>query len=722
VTSAAEQGTQRDRAGWRDLSEPFVTTPEHNAPARENPLFSPSTLPFGAPPFDSIRDTDYGPAIEEGMRSHLAEVAAIANQAAEPTFENTIVALERAGVLLTRVLKVFGTVAAANTNDTLQETQRIEAPKLAAHGDSIYLNEALYRRVRALYETRDDLGLVGEARQLLERYHLEFVRAGAGLSESGKTKLRALNQEEATLTTEFQTRLLAATKEGGLVVDDPSDLDGLSEADRAAAAEAAAERGLSGKWLLRLHNTTQQPLLESLRDRSVRRRLFEASLRRADHGGDTDTRAIVLRLSQVRLERAALLGYPTVAAYALDDQMAKTPETAIKLLTDIARVATAKARGEAAKIQALIDRGDAVPLEPWDWQYYAAKVRAAEYDIDEAQIKPYLELNRVLRDGVFYAARQLYGLTFEERRDLPTYHADVRVFEVRDEDGQSMGLFYADYYKRDNKSGGAWMDSFVDQSELFGTRPVIINAANFTKPAAGQPALLSFDDVTTLFHEFGHGLHGLLSRVKYPMLSGTNVPRDFVEFPSQFNEHCALDPNIIRCYARHYETGAPMPQELVDKIKKSRTFNQGFALTEYLAASLLDMAWHTLSAGAQPQDVDEFEVESLRRYQVEVHEVPPRYRTTYFAHIWDGGYQASYYAYLWAEVLDHDTFAWFTEGGGLTRENGRRFREMILSRGGTEDADALYRAFRGRVPSIEPLLFHRGLTSDQGADIMSIVE
>jgi len=386
-------------------------------------------------------------------------------------------------------------------------------------------------------------------------------------------------------------------------------------------------------------------------------------------------------------------------------------------------VAAAKARGEAAKIQALIDReAGGVPLEPWDWQYYAAKVRTAEYDIDEAQIKPYLELNRVLRDGVFYAARQLYGLTFDERRDLPTYHPDVRVFEVHDEDGSSMGLFYADYFKRDNKSGGAWMDSFIDQSELFGTRPVIINAANFTKPAAGQPALLSFDDVTTLFHEFGHGLHGLLSRVKYPMLSGTNVPRDFVEFPSQFNEHCALDPTVLRCYARHHQTGAPMPQELVDKIKKSRTFNQGFALTEYLAASLLDMAWHTRPIGAAPASVDEFEVETLQRYQVEVHEVPPRYRTTYFAHIWDGGYQASYYAYLWAEVLDHDTFAWFTERGGLTRENGRLFREMILSRGGTRDADALYREFRGRMPSIDPLLFYRGLRSEEGADIMSIVE
>jgi peptidyl-dipeptidase Dcp len=674
-------------------------------------LFAPSTLPFGAPPFDRIRDTDYGPAIEEGMRSHLAEVAVIADQASEPTFENTIVALERSGVLLTRVLKVFGTVAAANTNDTLQETQRVVAPKLAAHGDAIYLNDSLYRRVRALYDIRDELGLEGEVRQLLERYHLEFVRAGASLSEAGKTQLRALNQEEATLTTEFQTRLLAATKAGGLVIDDPDDLDGLSEADRAAAAEAAAERGLTGKWLLRLHNTTQQPVLESLHDRSVRRRLFEASLHRADHGGETDLRAIVQRLSQLRAERAALLGYTTVAAYALDDQMAKTPETAIKLLTDIARVATAKARGEAAKIQALIDREHGgVPLEPWDWQYYAAKVRAAEYTIDEAQIKPYLELNRVLRDGVFYAARQLYGLTFEERRDLPTYHPDVRVYEVRDEDGSSLGLFYADYFKRDNKSGGAWMDSFVDQSELLGNRPVVFNVTNYTKPAPGQPALLSFDEVTTLFHEFGHALHGMLSRVRYPTLSGTNVPRDFVEFPSQFNEHCALDPAVLANYARHHRTGEPMPQAIVDRIKRARTFNQGFALTEYIGAALLDMAWHTTPTATTPAEIEAFEAAALERYALSLREVPPRYRSTYFAHIWDGGYGGGYYAYLWAEVLDHDAFAWFTERGGLTRENGQRYREMILSCGGTRDAALLYREFRGRDPKVEPLLGERGLT------------
>jgi peptidyl-dipeptidase Dcp len=700
-----------------------VTTHEEPAQSRENPLFAPSPLPFGAPPFDRMCDADYAPAIDEGMRLHLEEVGAIADQTEAPTFENTIVALERSGVMLTRVLKIFGIVSGANTNDALQEIQRIEAPKLAAHGDAIYLNDALYQRVRQLYEQRETLSISHEAKHLLERYHLEFVRAGAGLSEQGKTQLRALNQEEATLTTEFQTRLLAATKAGGLVVEDRGVLDGLSESDLAAAAEAAAERGLTGKWLLRLHNTTQQPSLESLRNRTLRQRLFEASLHRADRADDNDTRAIVQRLAQLRAERAALLGYPTVAAFALDDQMAKTPEAAIALMTDVAKAATAKVRGEAEKIQRVIDRDDgAFSLEPWDWQYYAAKVRAAEYDIDDSRIRPYFELDRVLRDGVFYAAEQLYGLTFEERRDYPTFHPDVRVFEVHDHDGSPIGLFYADYFKRDNKSGGAWMDSFVDQSRLFDTKPVIFNAANFTKPAPGQPALLSFDDVTTMFHEFGHGLHGLLSQVEFPMLTGTNVPRDFVEFPSQFNEHCALDPHVLRRYARHYQTGEPMPQDLVDKIKKSRTFNQGFALSEYLAASLLDMAWHTLPVGALRQDVDEFEAEALRTYQVDVREVPPRYSTTYFAHIWDGGYHASYYAYLWAEVLDHDTFAWFAERGGLTRENGRRFREMILSRGGTDDADALYRAFRGRAPSIEPLLFHRGLASPQGEEIMSIVE
>jgi peptidyl-dipeptidase Dcp len=687
-----------------------------------NPLIVPSDLPFGAPRFDRVRDSDYLPAIEASMQSHLDEVAAISDSLDEPTFDNTIVALERSGQTLSRVLKMFGTMISSNTNDTLQDVQREVAPRLAAHGDAIYLNDKLYQRVRKLYERRESLGLSSEGLHLLERYHLEFVRAGSALDDAGKDQLRALNQEEATLTTEFHARLLAATKSGALVIGDPAELDGLTDDERAAAAEAATERKLEGKWLLRLANTTQQPALESLRRRDVRKRLYEASVRRTERGDENDTREIVQRLAQLRAERANLLGYDTVAAYALDDQMAKTPAAAIALLTDIAKTATKKARGEAAKIQAMIDRENGgFSLEPWDWQYYAAKVRVAEYDIDEAQIKPYLELNRVVRDGMLFAATKMFGLTFHERHDLPVYQPDIRVYEVRDEDGSSLALLYTDYFKRDNKSGGAWMDSLVDQSRLLGTRPVIFNAANFTKPAPGQHALLTFDEVTTLFHEFGHALHGMLSCVEFPMLTGTNVPRDFVEFPSQFNEHCALDPDVLRSYARHHETGEPMPQELVDKIKKSRTFNQGYALTEYLAASLLDMAWHTLPPDAAPQQVEPFEREALKRFDIALHEVPPRYRTPYFAHIWDGGYQASYYAYLWAEVLDHDTFAWFSERGGLTRENGRRYRDMILSRGGTADAAELYQSFRGQAPLVAPLLAHRGLL-ENGGDMMSIVE
>jgi peptidyl-dipeptidase Dcp len=649
------------------------------------------------------------------MRRHLDEVDAIANQTAAPTFENTIVALERSGALLTRVLKTFAGETSANTNDTLQAVQTEESPKLAAHSDAIFLDDKLFQRVRQIYDHRAQLGLSPEQTYLVERYHLDFVRAGANLSEADKTRLRALNQEESKLTNDFQNRLLAATKAAALVFDDRAELDGLSEADIASAAEAATERNLPGKWVLRLQNTTQQPAQEALRRRAVRQRLFDASIHRADRADSVDTRSAIQRIAQLRAERAKLLGYATAAAYVLDDQMAKTPSAAIKLLTDIGTPAVAKARAESEKIHALLDREiPTAGVEPWDWQYYSGQVRRAEYDLDEAQIKPYFELDRVLNDGVFFAANRLYGLTFKERKDIPVYQADVRVFEVFDADGSALALFYTDYFKRDNKNGGAWMDSFVDQSGLLGAKPVISNVANFTKPAAGQAALLSFDDVTTMFHEFGHALHGMLSNVQYPMLAGTNVPRDFVEFPSQFNEHWALDPVVFAHYAKHYQTGAPMPQALVDKIKKSRTFNQGFALTEYIAAALLDMTWHTLPAGAPKQDVDAFESEALGRYHVDVHEVPPRYRTTYFAHIWNGGYQAGYYAYLWAEVLDHDAYAWFAENGGLTRANGQRFREMILSRGGTEDAAALYRAFRGRDPSVEPLLVQRGLKPEPG--------
>jgi peptidyl-dipeptidase Dcp len=484
----------------------------------------------------------------------------------------------------------------------------------------------------------------------------------------------------------------------------------LSEGEIAATAAAAKSRGLTGKWVVPLQNTTQHPAQASLKNRAVRQQLFIASTTRAEHNDSNDTRGIAKRLAQLRADRAKLLGFPTYSAYALDNQMAKTPEAATKLLTDLVPAATAKARSEAAQMQTLIDsQNGGFKLAPWDWQYYSEQVRKAQYDLNESQLKPYFELDRVLRDGVFYAANQLYGLTFKERKDIPVYHPDVRVFEVFDADGKSMALFYADYFKRDNKGGGAWMDSFVDQSGLIGTRPVIFNVANFTKPAPGQPALLTFSDVTTMFHEFGHALHGMFSNVQYPTQSGTNVPRDFVEFPSQFNEHWALDPKVFANYAKHYQTGEVMPQALVDKVKKVKTFNQGFATTEYLAASLLDIAWHTLPPGSPQQDVDAFETAALQRYNVAMYEVPPRYRTTYFAHIWGGGYASSYYAYLWSEVLDDDAYSWFVENGGLLRANGQRFRDMILSRGGTQDVGSLYRGFRGRDPSVESLLEERGL-------------
>jgi peptidyl-dipeptidase Dcp len=648
--------------------------------------------------------------MEAGMRQQIAEMEAIASQSAAPTFDNTIVPMERSGALLTRVAKVFNAVTGANTDDTLQHIQEVVAPKLAAHSDAIYLNGALFQRVKTIYDRRDALGFTPEQKFLVDLYYKNFIRAGAQLSEADKTQLRALNQEESKLTTDFQNRLLAATKAGALVVDSPAQLDGLSEGEIAATATAAKSRGLTGKWVVPLQNTTQHPAQASLKNRAVRQQLFIASTTRAEHSDSNDTRGIAKRLAQLRADRAKLLGFPTYSAYALDNQMAKTPEAATKLLTDLVPAATAKARSEAAQMQTLIDsQNGGFKLAPWDWQYYSEQVRKAQYDLDESQLKPYFELDRVLRDGVFYAANQLYGLTFKERKDIPVYHPDVRVFEVFDADGKSMALFYADYFKRDNKGGGAWMDSFVDQSGLIGTRPVIFNVANFTKPAPGQPALLTFSDVTTMFHEFGHALHGMFSNVQYPTLSGTNVPRDFVEFPSQFNEHWALDPKVFANYAKHYQTGEVMPQALVDKVKKAKTFNQGFATTEYLAASLLDIAWHTLPPGSPQQDVDAFETAALQRYNVAMYEVPPRYRTTYFAHIWSGGYASSYYAYLWSEVLDDDAYSWFVENGGLLRANGQRFRDMILSRGGTQDVGSLYRGFRGRDPSVESLLEERGL-------------
>ncbi len=676
-----------------------------------NPFASPSSLQYQTPPFDKIHDSDYQPALEEGMRQQLAEINGIALDPDPPTFDNTIVAMERSGELLTRVSKVFFGIVQANTDDTLQNVLSQEAPKLAAHFDAIYLNKNLFGRVKVIYDRRDDLGLNAVQKFLVKRYYTDFVRAGALLSEPDKEKLRALNQEESRLETDFQNRLLAATKAGALVIDNKNDLNGLSDAEIDAAAQAAKERGLEGKWILPLQNTTQQPAQASLKDRSVREELFKASTLRAEHGDSNDTRQVITRLAEVRAEKAKLLGFPDYADYSLEDQMAKTPAAAIKLLTDMVPAVMAKAHSEAEKMQAMIDKQNGgFKLQPWDWQYYAEKVRKAEYDLDESQIKPYFELNRVLHDGVFYAANKLYGLTFKERKDIPVYQPDVRVFEVFDANGNSLALWYCDYFKRDNKSGGAWEDTFVDGSGLTHTHPVVYNVANFTKPAPGQPALLTYDDVTTMFHEFGHALHSMLTTVEYPRLAGTNVPRDFVEFPSQFNEHWALYPEVLASYAKNYKTGAPMPQELVEKIRKARTFNQGFETLEYVEASLLDMAWHTLPAGEAVTNVDSFETAALEHYHVYMPLIPPRYRSTYFAHIWDGGYSAGYYSYMWAEVLDDDAFEWFTENGGLTRANGKRFEDMILSRGGSEDVGALYRAFRGRDPNVEALLKDRGLT------------
>ena len=681
--------------------------------ASANPFDAPSTLPFQAPDFAKIKDADFAPAFTEAMRRHLAEVTKIADDPDAPTFDNTFVALEKSGQMLARVNMAFNALTSANTDDALQKTQEDVAPLLAAHADAIYLNPKLFARIEAIYKQRDALKLDPESKRLVEYYYLDFVHNGARLSDADKAKLKDLNKEESTLDTAFVNKLLAGTKAGALVVDDKAKLAGLTDAEIAAAAQAASDRKLEGKWAIPLQNTTQQPALQSLTDRDVREQLFKASWLRTEHGDANDTRDTIARIAQIRAQQAKLLGYDSYAAWKLEDQMAKKPATALKFLDDLVPAATARAKREAADIQAMIDKdGDKFQLEPWDWQLYAEQVRKAKYDLDESQIKPYFELDNVLENGVFYAAHQLYGLDFKERHDLPVYQPDVRVFEVFDADGKSLALFYCDYFKRDNKSGGAWMDNLVGQSKLLGTKPVIYNVTNFTKPAPGQPALLSFDDVTTMFHEFGHALHGMFADQEFPSLSGTNTARDFVEFPSQFNEHWALEPGVFAHYAKHYQTGAPMPQELVDKIKKSSTFNKGYDVTEAISAALLDMSWHTLPADAPKQDVDAFEAAALKKNGTDLSYVPPRYRSSYFMHIWGNGYAAGYYAYAWTQMLADDAFAWFDEHGGLTRANGDRFRQMVLSRGNTEDLATMYRDWRGRDPNVDAMKKDRGLEAD----------
>jgi peptidyl-dipeptidase Dcp len=692
---------------------PAVRAADAPAAASANPFDAPSTLPFQAPDFARIKDADFAPAFTEAMRRQADEVAKIADNPDAPTFDNTFVALEKSGQMLARVNMAFNALTSANTDDALQKTQEDVAPLLAAHADAIYLNPKLFARIESIYKQRDALNLDPESKRLVEWYYLDFVHNGARLSDADKARLKDLNKEESTLDTAFVNKLLAGTKAGALVVDDKAKLAGLTDAEIAAAAQDAAGRKLDGKWVIPLQNTTQQPALQSLTDRDVRERLFKASWLRTEHGDANDTRDTIARIAQVRAQQAELLGYDSYAAWKLDDQMAKKPETALKFLDDLVPAATARAKREAADIQAMIDKdGGGFKLQPWDWQLYAEQVRKAKYDLDESQIKPYFELDNVLENGVFYAAHQLYGLDFKERHDLPVYQPDVRVFEVFDADGKSLALFYCDYFKRDNKSGGAWMDNLVGQSKLLGTKPVIYNVTNFTKPAPGQPALLSFDDVNTMFHEFGHALHGMFADQQYPSLSGTNTARDFVEFPSQFNEHWAMEPSVFAHYAKHYKTGAPMPQELVDKIKKSSTFNKGYDVTEAISAALLDMSWHTLPADAPKQDVDAFEAAALKKNGTDLPAVPPRYRSSYFMHIWGNGYAAGYYAYSWTQMLADDAFAWFDEHGGLTRANGDRFRQMVLSRGNTEDLATMYRDWRGRDPNVDAMKKDRGLEGD----------
>jgi len=675
-----------------------------------NPFAVPSTLPYQAPPFDRIKDSDYESAIEEGMKQQIAEIEAIADNRAPPTFENTIAAMEKSGRLLDRVTLAFSGVVQANTNDKLDKVQTDTSPQLAAHQDAIYLNPRLFARVKAIHDARSTLNLDPESLQLLNIYYMQFVHSGALLSDADKAKLRDLNKRDATLETAYQQKLVAAAKAGALVVENKAALAGMSDQEIAAAAQAAKARKLAGKYLIPMQNTTQQPALTSLTDRSVREKLFDSSWTRAEKGDKNDTRDIISQLAQLRAQKAKLLGYPNYAAYILYDQMANTPEMVLNFMAQLRGPVAAKSAGEAKDIQAAIDAsGTHFDLKPWDWEHYSEQVRKARYDVDEKQIKPYLELNNVLQNGVFYAANKLYGITFKERKDIPVYQPDVRVFEVFDKDGSELGLAYFDYFKRDNKSGGAWMSNFMEQSKINGTKPVIYNVANFTKPAPGQPALLTFDDVTTMFHEFGHGLHGLFANETYPTISGTSVARDFVEFPSQFNEHWALYPDVLKHYAVDVRTGKPMPQELVDKVKKAAKFNQGYALGEVVAAAELDMQWHMLSPDAPKQSADSFETEALKAAHVDFPFVPPRYRSSYFLHIWANGYAAGYYAYLWTEMLDDDVFAWFKAHGGLTRENGQRFRDMILSRGHTEDYGSMFRAFYGKDPEIGPMLQHRGL-------------
>ena len=694
-----------------------VSATEPSAATADNPLLTESTLPYRVPPFDKIKDEHFAPAIVAGMREQLKEVGAVANNSEKPTFDNTIVGLERTGRLLDRAERTFSNLNACNTNPAMQKIEKEMAPKLSAHRDAIHLNGKLFARIQKLYDNREKLGLDPESAYLLERYYKDFVRAGAKLSDPDKEKMKKINTELATLQTDFEQDVLKEKNASSVVVDRKEDLDGLSDNQMASVTAAAKAEHKEGKFVIQLQNTTGQPLLGSLQNRPLRQRIMGASLARNSKGGEFDTRRIVLRTAQLRAERAKLLGYENHAAYQLDDQTAHDVPTVNKLLGDLAPPAVANAKREAADMQKIVDQQNGgFQVASWDWDFYSEQVRKARYAFDESELRPYYELNHVILDGVFYAAGKLYGLTFKERHDVAVYQPDVRVFEVYDRDGKPLALFLGDYYARPSKRGGAWMNAYVQQSGLFGTKPVVANHLNIPKPPPGEPTLLTHDEVRTAFHEFGHALHGMFSNVKYPRFSGTSVPRDFVEYPSQVNEMWARWPEVLRNYAKHYKTGEPMPQALLDKVEAAEKFNQGYKTTEYLSASRLDQAWHQLQPNQVPTDAFAFEADALKKGGVDFPPVPPRYRSFYFSHAFAGGYSAGYYSYLWSEVLDADTVEWIKEHGGLKRENGDRFREMLLSRGGSADALGLFKNFVGREPYIEPLLKRRGLEKAPGAD------
>ena len=695
---------------WAVASDP-VRSPFTISMDDSNPFFAPSSLPFHAPDFAAVKVEHFMPAFEEGMRQQLAQMDEIANQAAPPTLDNTLIAMERSGEVLDRVAPVFFHLSGAYTNDAIQKLEEEIAPKLASHSDNIYLNPKLFQRVETLWKGREQGNWSEEQKRLVEKYYENFVRAGARLTADQQARIRAINEELSTLTTQFQNNLLAVAKERSLLIEDVSKLEGLSASDLSSAKQGAAARGHEGKYLLSMQNTTRQPVLTSLKNRETRKAVWLASANRAmGEAGGIDNRPIVLKLAKLRAERAKLLGYANHAAYTLENQMAENPQAAFKMLQDLVPGVMAKARIESEKIlEAMRADGIDGPVEPWDWEYYAERVRARDYSVDETAVKPYFEMESVLQNGVFYAYGKLYGISFRERKDLPVWDPTVRVFDVIDIGGKTIGLFYADYYHRENKRGGAWMDAFVSQSRLRGHQPVVVNCMNIPQPAPGTPTLLTLDEVTTMFHELGHGVHGLFSSVEYPLLSGTNVPRDYVEFPSTVHEDWAIDPEILAHYARHYLTGETIPKDLLAKAIAASKFNKGYETLEYMAAALVDLGWHSLTEEQIPSDVESFEKELLNRFGVDFAPVPPRYRSSYFAHVWSGGYSAGYYAYLWSEVLAADAFAAWKERGGLKQSNGQDFRQAILSRGDSRDVMQQYIDFRGQKPTVDALLIRRGL-------------